>query len=99
MPYKFRKYSEIKIFDRPGNITHSINIEDSRHINILNSIDKVSLGMIIDKIHKGEELDDVEIKEIQTPLIDTFDEQQLSSSSEGGSSSDDEEFEYSKDYN
>ena len=103
LPYKFRKYSNIVVFDRPNDITQTINIDDTNHINLLNSIDKIGIGMVINKIiNKDEEYIksiSIETTELQTPVIDSFDEQELSSSSEEQDSETDEEYSYSKDYN
>lgn len=102
LPYKFRKYTNIVIFDREGKKTDNLNIDDSEHINILNSVDHVSIGTIINKICKNniENLYQIKLNEpIQTPVIDNVNEDELSSSTEDNDSDgSDEEYVYTSDY-
>jgi len=104
LSYKFRKYTNIVIFDRENKRTDNFSIDDSNYINILNSNDSITLGTIINKIYRGTDTEYLQslksTKPISTPVIDDVNEEELSSSTENDDSdSTDSEFEYSKDYN
>ena len=89
------------MFDRVEKTTHEFSIDDSKYINILNSVDSIGIGTIINKIYNKDEDDLCKMNSqthMETPVIDSFNELELSSSDSEDGSSEDSEYEYSKYY-
>lgn len=105
LPYKFRKYSEIVIFDYENKNSKTFSINETDYIDMLNSCDAHILGKLIDKIHQNDEefLSGLKIdkKPMRTPKIrNDINEEDLSSSSgeDCRSDSESETFDYLSDY-
>ena len=103
LPYKFRKYSNIKIFDRVNKDTVNFKIDNSDHITILNTIENIKIGTILDMIYrKDTNIDNIITKNkiISTPCInDDINHNDLESSTEPEDSDEtDDEYVYMSDY-
>lgn len=103
LPYKYRKYTDIKIFDRVEKDTIHMKVDNSDYITILNTIDHIKIGTIINMIYKEDpNINNIITKNkiMQTPNInDNINQDELESSTEPEDSEEsDGEYEYMSDY-